>query len=154
MVEVFVYGLFDLYQTYSKHGKKNILTWWPNLQGKKNGAGNKKPAEQLVLKNPLLFFLIGRLRKEACMASLAVRSSFAHTNLMTGSQPSSCHDTYRITTPQGSFPTAISLSLVFVWVSITDTLSLRPLATYSFLPSGVSAIFHGRFPTATVAMMR
>ena len=38
-------------------------------------------------------------------------------------------------------------------VSITDTVPERPQATYSFLPSGVSAMFQGRWPTGMVAVM-
>ena len=59
---------------------------------------------------------------------------------------------YRITTPQGSSPTLISAAIVLVAVSITDTEFERPFATYNFLPSGVIAIFHGRFPTDIVAI--
>jgi len=57
----------------------------------------------------------------------------------------------RIATPQGSVPTATSAILVFVAVSITVTEFERPHATYSFLPSGVIAMFQGRLPTGIVA---
>src|SRR2546425_7281340 len=57
----------------------------------------------------------------------------------------------RIATPQGSVPTATSAILVFVAVSIAVTEFERPHATYSFLPSGVIAMFQGRLPTGMVA---
>src|SRR6478672_6293065 len=59
---------------------------------------------------------------------------------------------HRIATPHGNSPTAISLTTALAAVSITDTLLERPLATYSFLPSGVTAMFHGRLPTGMVAI--
>src|SRR5689334_16204389 len=58
---------------------------------------------------------------------------------------------YRTTTPHGSLPTGMSRSLVRLAVSMTLTLLERPFATYSFLPSGVIAMFQGRWPTGTVA---
>jgi len=41
----------------------------------------------------------------------------------------------------------MSSSLREAATSIADTEPERPLATYSFRPSGVMAMFHGRFPT-------
>src|SRR5581483_172192 len=59
----------------------------------------------------------------------------------------------RMTTPQGRVPTAISPIFLYVVVSTTATALERPQATYSFAPSGVSAMFQGRLPTSTCAIM-
>jgi hypothetical protein len=50
----------------------------------------------------------------------------------------------RIATPQGSVPTPMSCSLTARSVSIPETYPEGPQATYSFLPSAVSAMFQGR----------
>ena len=54
-------------------------------------------------------------------------------------------------TPQGVSPTGMSLMRTFLAVSMTDTLFDLPFATYSFAPSRVRAMFHGRLPTWIVA---
>src|SRR5574343_408864 len=59
---------------------------------------------------------------------------------------------HRMATPHGTSPTSMSFSTEKLAVSITDTVPERPLATYSFSPPAVSAIFQGRLPTATVPL--
>ena len=54
-------------------------------------------------------------------------------------------------TPQGNLPTGTSATLMARSTSITDTEPEQPQPTYSFLPSGVSAMFQGRWPTPIVA---
>ena len=43
------------------------------------------------------------------------------------------------------------MTRTFFAVSMTDTLFDLPFATYSFPPSRVRAMFHGRLPTGIVA---
>ena len=51
----------------------------------------------------------------------------------------------------GEIPTGTVAATVLVFVSITDTLLSFWFATYTFLPSGVTAIPKGLFPTFTLA---
>ena len=53
-------------------------------------------------------------------------------------------------TPQGIFPAGIFFTTCSFSVSTTETSLEGPLAVYSFLPSGVSAIPQGRWPTGIV----
>lgn len=53
----------------------------------------------------------------------------------------------------GRLPTGMEVMMVLVMVLMTDTLLLRLLGTYTFLPSGVRSASLGEFPTPFVMVV-